>query len=506
MRSLVLLAVLAGSVTVAGVPQVAHAVTESQEVLVTSQWGGSGCPYNQRLIVADPFTGAFKRNHGTPNTSFGVFNEAKPFDSNRKIVALWGGSVESSQLAGVGVFDRAANAWTTSFALPTSIERGAESPHSIAVLPDGWFAVAHVGSVSGAGWGFVILFSPTGTMGNRYALGSAHGVEWDPRNGGNLYALGMDSLNKYTYDSVNHTLSLVTSYDLPGTSPGGHDLRRRRFDNKYSVTTNGTNHIFDPATGLFSPLTKDNGSALPTGLKSIDQRYDGLFEYNWYNNTTTPNDYFNLSDGRQAQANFCSNFYKAGRWLYDQGVPDFDGGGTSTPTWSPTFTVGGGANSWWIEIYASDDVVQLDVIGANGQFFMSNLTKHSWGAFGQSPPQEMPAGTLIKLVGRRSDGASAGSVTFAWLQNTNPATETGWNAAFTIHQCNSKLEATISSAATAAKVRIGTADWADMTKNTTTGRWERSPGVPIGTKYLIRAYLAPGTEADPQAYDLIRTC
>ena len=506
-RSLALLAVVAAGAVVAVPSPPAEAVTETSEILVTSQYGGAGCANNQRLIVANPFTGNLISNRGTPNTNFDQLNEAKPYSSNSKIVALWGGSNTTDKRAGVGVYDRVASAWTTSFFIPTTFQVGSNSPHSITVLPDGWFAVAQVGTISGAsGSGFVVLFSPTGVKGNHYPLSSAHGVEYDPRNGGNVYAVGANDLMKYTYDSVNHTLTTVTTYDLPGTGPGGHDLRRRRNDNKYSVTTNVGSHIFDPANGSFSTLTRTDGSALGGGVKSIDQRFDGVTEYNYYDQNP---DVFRFLDGTGHNATFCTNFYKAGRWLYAIGDPDFNGDGTPPPpatTWSPTFTVGSGANSWWIEIYASSDVASVDVIGKNGQFFMSNLTKQSWGAFAQSPPQEMVSGSLIKLIGRKADGSSAGSETFAWLQKTNPTTETGWNASFTIHQCSVTLSATISSAAVAAKVRIGTADWATMTQNAVTQRWERAGGVPLGTKYLIRAYLAPGTEAAPQAYDLIRTC
>ena len=509
LRAYSALAIVGGCLVAGTTSPPALAVTEPSQVLVTSQYGGAGCANNQRLIVANPFTGGIVTggNLGTPNSAFDVFNEAKPYANNTKIVALWGGSNTTTQRGGVGVYDRIAGQWTTQFFLPTNFAVGGTNAHSITVLPDGWFAVALTGTIGGQGSGFVVLFSPTGTKGNQYALTSAHGIEYDPRNGGNVYAVGMSSVVKYTYSTTAHTLTQVASYPLPGgAGANGHDLRRRRNDNKYSVTADGGTYVFDPATGGFTNLTKTDGTIL-TGVKSVDQRFDGLVEYNYFDNDSSKVDSFFFLDGSSHPTTFCTNVYKAGRWLYDVGTPDFNDGGSPTPTWSPTFTVGGGANSWWIEIYASSDVVSLDVIGKNGQFFMANLPKQTWGAFAQSPPQEMTAGSLIKLIGRRADGSSAGSITFPWLQDSNPDTETGWNASFTIQQCGpTMLEATISAAAAAAKVRIGTADWAVMTKNQVTGRWERLPGVPAGTKYLIRAYLAPGTEADPQSYDLIRTC
>lgn len=500
------LAVAFGAVVVGVITPPATAVTESEVVVVASQYGGATCANNQRVILANPFTGNMVTggNLGTPNTQFGNINEAKPYDDNSKIVALWGGSNTTDKRGGVGVYDRVAGGWVAAktFSLPSNFEVGANSAHSITVLPDGNYAVAQTGTIAGAGSGFVVIFGPTGTKLNQYALSSAHGVEYDTRNN-TVYAVGSSLLSKWTYDSVNDALTGRVDYTLP--TSGGHDLRRRRNDNKYSVTTNQGTHVFDPATGGFTNLTMNNGSTI-TGAKSMDQRFDGLHEFNWFDNDSGTVDTFNFLNGDRITTKFCTNVYKAGRWLYAVGDPDFDDGGGGTATWSPTFTVGGGANNWWLEIYASSDVASLDVIGKNGLFFMSNVTKQSWGAFAQTFPQEMTAGSLVKLIGRKADGSSAGSITFPWLQDANPDTETGWNAAFTIHQCGGTLQAAISAAAVAAKVRIGTADWATMTKNTSTGRWERAGGVPTGTKYLIRAYLAPGTESAPQAYDAIRTC
>ena len=511
-RPVTALAVLYASITVATTSPPAQALTESTMVLVASQYGGATCANNQRVIVANPFTGAKISGvvePGTPETTFGNINEAKPYANNRKVVALWGGSNTTTSRAGVGVYDLDLDQWTTEFFLPTTWEVGANSAHSITVLPDGYFAIAQTGSIGGVGSGYVVIVSPSGTVGQRLDLTSAHGIEYDPRNGGHVYAVGSTKLRKYTYSTSSKTLTQVAEYTLP--TSGGHDLRRRRQDDNYSVTTNTGTHVFKPegpGGDFWDDLKMDNGATI-SGAKSVDQRFDGLVEFNWFDSTgSDPTDEFVFLDGTQVEQQFCTNFYKAGRWLYQPGVPDFNdgGGGGGQETWSPTFTVGAGANNWWIEIYASADVVSLDVIGKNGQFFMSNVTKQVWGAFAQSPPQEMPAGSLIKLIGRKADGSSAGSITFPWLQDTNPDTEAGWNASFAVTQCASTLKATISSAAVAAKVRIGTADWAVMTKNTSTGQWERAGGVPVGTKYLMRAYLSPGDETAAQAYDVIRTC
>ena len=182
----------------------------------------------------------------------------------------------------------------------------------------------------------------------------------------------------------------------------------------------------------------------------------------------------------------------------------FPVGPSPEPTWSTSITVGAASNSWWIEIYTSDDVIGVDVVGTD--FYLS-LTKQPWGAWAAAPPREMQSGETVKIIARRSDGSTAASVSFGWMTDSSPDTHPGWNASFSIHQCGPlTLEATISSAAVTAKVRIGTAGWAAMTKNPVTQRWEKTLGVPLGTKYLVRAYLPPGTVDAPQAYDLIRTC
>lgn len=493
------------------------AATDTDLILIANRYVSSTCASsNFRLFVFNLATRELTNLGQPPISNLTEFTEAKPIDLNRKILALWGGSAGNK--GGVGVYDRAAAAWTKYFALPAAFELPSDgrNAHSITLLPRDpanpgerdHFAIAHTGRLNGTGNGWVVVIDDAGTIKDSEPLDSAHGVEWDPpRNA--LYAVGESQVRRYSYNVGTKQITFGQSYGLPpkpsnGGPAGGHDLRRRRVADtrgeadSYFVTANEEAWVFDPDTGGLAEIGSNLG-----GVKSMDQSFDGRTEYNYMNGTEAR---FLGSTPWVSWGNSCIKPYKAGRFIWDPGQPVYpEDDSSGTPTWSPTFTVGGGANSWWIEVIASSDVVSLDVIGKNGQFFMSNVTKHSWG-FGQSPPEEMTAGSLIKLIGRKADGSSAGSITFPWLQDTNPDTEAGWNASFTIHQCNTKLEATISSAAVAAKVRIGTADWATMTKNTSTGRWERSPGVPIGTKYLIRAYLSPGTEAAPQAYDLIRTC
>lgn len=493
------LGLAAGSLAAVAPP--AHAA-ESTTMIVTNQYGGSTCgAVNEQLLLIDPFSGVQQADLGTPNTSFGVFNEAKPFDLNRKIVALWGGSATYGQTAGIGVYDRTAGAWTMHKALPTSIERDAEAPHSITVLPGGYFALAHVGSISGApapNNGFVIVLDPSGNPVNLLQspqISTAHGVEWDPARNA-LFAIGGMDVRKYSFS--NGTLTLQQTYAIP--SSGGHDLRRRRTDTDFNVTTNSSGYVFRPdAATKFTEIRRSDGATIGSWVKAIDERFDGVTEYAQGGKT------FTFLDGRQATAGSCVNFYKGGRWLYAAGTPVLPEDGSTPPpqtTWSPTFTVGGGANTWWIEIYASSDVATLDVIGNDGQFYMSNVTKQSWGAFAQSPPVELTSGTPVKLVARKADGSTAASVTFGWLTGT-PSTEPGWNGAVSVASCTStSVQATAATGTTSAEVRIGSAAWAAMTYDAGTGRWTRSPGASAGTKSVVRAVRADGAKA----YSPIVTC
>lgn len=496
--------VLTGAVlTVA--PPPAHAA-ETTEILVTNQYAGSTCgAKNQKLIIVDIADGSHE-NLGSPTLPtgvLGVFNEAKPFDLNRKIVALWGGSSDHNQLGGVGVYDRVAGSWTLGKALPTTIERGAESPHSIAVLPGGNFAVAHAGNIDGlTPKGFVIVLDAAGNpvnLSGSQPLVTAHGVEWDGQRN-HLFAIGGVDVRKYSFNSTTRALTLVTTYPLPSGVSGGHDLRRRRTDNDYLVTANnGANYIFRPdATTKWTPLTLNNGSPIPEQwVKSVDQRFDGYTEYAEMGST------FRFLDGTSRSAGSCINFYKGGRWIWPQGQKVYPEDTTAPSTsWSPTFSVGGGANTWWLEIYASSDVAQLDVIGNDGQFFMTAVTKQTWGAFAQTMPMELPSGRNIKLIARRSDGATAASTTFPWLTGT-PATEPGWNATFTRVQCTpTKLDMGVSAGATLVEARIGTTVWAPLTLNPSTGRYEKVPGPAAGSKVVVRAVRADGAKA----YSPIYTC
>jgi hypothetical protein len=291
--------------------QRAAAFVESATVLVTNQYGGAGCE-NEQLLLANPFTGALVEDLNTPNTAFGVFNEAKPFDANNKIVALWGGSSTTGQTAGLGVYDRNQHAWTTSWALPSDFEKGGNGSHSVTVLPDGYFAVAHAGTIASAGSGYVVVFSPTGSKVQQVALTSAHGVEWDATRS-YLFATGTSYVKKYAYSTSAHTITESASWQLPTT--GGHDLRRRRTDNDFFVTTNSAAYIFRPESGTpFTVLNKSDGTPVGSGVKTVDQRFDGVIEYGYYQQ-----DQFYFTDRTPVSATFCTSPYKAGRWIWAEG-------------------------------------------------------------------------------------------------------------------------------------------------------------------------------------------
>lgn len=369
--SLVAAALVAGGLTVTAPATPALAVTETSNILVTNQYGGSTCGgTNHQIQIANAFTGALVQDLNSPNSSWQIPNDAKPFDLNRKVVALWGGSSTTSGTAGIGVYDRTTNAWTTSIPL-TNVERGANGPHSITVLPDGYFAVAQTGSYNSSGSGWVLVVSPTGTVTDSEQLSSAHGVEWDgSRNA--VFAIGYNDLRKYTYNTTTHTLTQAASYDLPGTDPGGHDLRRRRTDNDYLLTVNAQGHVFDPETGAFSSLNKSNGTNVGGGVKSVDTRFDGVTEYSYYQSNT-----FNFLDRGATTAQFCLSGYKQGRWIYAAGEQVYSEDTTTAPPPAPSSGIGYG--------FPVDHVASVQSAGADltyGSFWIGQwVNTYGWGGF-----------------------------------------------------------------------------------------------------------------------------
>ena len=367
--SLAAAALVAAGLGVAAPVTPAVAVTETSNILVTNQYFDSTCgSTNHQIQIANAFTGALVQDLNSPNSAWQIPNEAKPFDLNRKVVALWGGSSSTSGTAGIGVYDRTTNAWTTSIPL-TNVERGANGPHSITVLPDGYFAIAETGQYNGAGSGWILVISPSGTVTDSEALTSAHGVEYDgSRNA--VFAVGYNDLRKYTYSTTSHTLTQAASYDLPGTDPGGHDLRRRRTDNDYMLTVNAQGHVFDPETGAFSSLNKSSGSNVGSGVKSVDTRFDGVTEYSYYQDNR-----FLFFDRGATTAQFCLSGYKQGRWIYAAGEQVFSEdtpGGTPQPVSSG---IGYG--------FPMDHVASVQAAGADlayGSFWIGQwVTSSGWG-------------------------------------------------------------------------------------------------------------------------------
>lgn len=77
------------------------------------------------------------------------------------------------------------------------------------------------------------------------------------------------------------------------------------------------------------------------------------------------------------------------------------------PGWATTFTVGGGSNDWWLEVYVNPEVgtggiVQARVNNTN----WTDMTRQSWGAWTKSMNAPPSANVIFRAV-RGSDGAKA---------------------------------------------------------------------------------------------------
>lgn len=478
-------------------------------VLVTNQYAGSTCQYNESVLISDPFTGKFKRNLGKVTVPsgrpVGALDEAKPFDLNRKVVALWGGSSEYNQAAAIGVYDMVDNRWSQTIELPSAFAlSGGKNPHSVTNLPDGNFAVAQVGALNGSGSGYVVIVSPSGQVLDSEPLDSAHGVEYDGQRKA-VFAVGYKTVAKYTYASGN--LSHVTDYALPHEPlradgrAGGHDIRRRRTDNDFYVTADYRMWIFRPDAGTkFDEITK-NGQPLG-GVKSVDQRFSTTStEYSYWKDNR-----FHFLDGTPSStSDVCLSGYKHGRWIWQTGhkvyPEDVDEPEPNPGTWTPAFRVGAGANAYWIEVFTDADVTGVDVIGKDGQFYLS-LAKQAWGGWTGTSPTALATGDNMKFVARRSsDGSTAASITFDWLQNATPATEPGWASTFTLGGGINEwwIEVYVSSAATHVETRVNASLWTALTKQSY-GAWAKSMNAPAGSKVIIRAVRADGAKAYSPIY------
>lgn len=323
--------------------------TETTQVLVSNQEAGTGC-LNQRVLIADAFSGALVKDLGKPSFMDGALSDAKPIDYNRSVLAVWGGHDDSTPTdgisqrpGGVGIADRN-GVWVKAYTLPNSFKTGQGNAHSVAPLPDGNFAVALAGPLNnGSQWGHVVVLRPPATNGaaltyvSSVALDDAHGVEWDSKRQ-EVFAIGKDHVKRYRYASG--TLHLISSHDLPrapdGGTPGGHDIRKRRnVAGTYFVTTNSNVYEFTPETGAFSPpLTKTGGGTIGSGVKSIDDRFDGVKAY------SQSRDRFYTDNGTIAKstaAGFCMASYKQSRWIWAAGQPVYrdDEAGTTPTTTTP---------------------------------------------------------------------------------------------------------------------------------------------------------------------------
>lgn len=331
--SAALVAVLVGATALIGVdvakaPKATAVPAETGLAVLANQDASNSCTVNptstrdQHVLIAQPFSGTVQQDLLKPATVSGMLNEAKPYDHNNKVVALWGRQ-DSTRKGGVGVYDLKLGAWTTAFSLPDDFGSGDGLAHSVAALPGDGFAVAQTGTIAGSGWGFVVIFDSNGTKRQQVALKGVHGVEWDGSRDA-LFAVGDDYVARYSYDSTAKTISLRDSWAIPtgvDGKKGGHDLRRRRSDNNYFVTTNDAVWIFNPEARTFTEVRK--GTAAIKGVKTIDERYDRAVEYGW----ATPATFFFLnSTTTQTNAQFCMQAYKV-RWLYNRdtaGYPEED--------------------------------------------------------------------------------------------------------------------------------------------------------------------------------------
>ena len=329
----------------------AEAVTLPDETglaFVTNQDAGANCTVNptstrdQHVLVAEPLTGDLKFDYGKPSNVSGVLNDAKPIENHHKVVAVWGGQ-DANRDGGFGIYTRATDSWQA-FPLPDGFADGDGAAHSITVLQkDGSFAIAQTGGTDTAWlWGYIVIFDKLGVKKSQTHLKGVHGIEWDASRGF-LFAIGDDHVKKYTYDRTDFSLDERDSWQLPLASPTatkrlGHDLSRRRtVSNDYLLSTNDEAWVFDPeipgssGTAAFSKLRRQDNSTLGGGVKSLDERFDGIIEHSAWKDPT----FYFLHRGPES-ATFCMKGYKV-RWLYDAGDPLYreDAPSQSTPTAEP---------------------------------------------------------------------------------------------------------------------------------------------------------------------------
>lgn len=103
------------------------------------------------------------------------------------------------------------------------------------------------------------------------------------------------------------------------------------------------------------------------------------------------------------------------------------------PLYEPELSIGEDVNDWWIEVFPGedgDDVESLEVLFPDGE--VMELPEEEWGAFADSPPEAVSAGTSLRLIAR--DGQmSAGTLPFSFQQE-QPDVVPGWPAAFAVSE------------------------------------------------------------------------
>lgn len=508
---LALAAALGGSMLAVVPPRpqpAAAADPPSREVLVVNQDNTTtGCiDYPQEVVTANPFTGARTDVLGRPSTIVGQLSDAKPIANNRKVVALWAGR-DSTRRGGIGVYNRDTESWEKSFTLLPEFKTGEGNAHSVAYLPDGYFAVALVGAWAGTGSGWVVILSPTGAYVDKEPLSSAHGVEWDARTK-RIVAVGYDKAAVFSYGlNTDHMIAPATPapthlHTLP--TVGGHDLRRRRANGgvEFFVTTFDKTYRYNPdATTKFQPaggMTKTNTaqSPLEDHIKSIDEGWDGEVTYNQYHN-----DRFYFLNGRVVSGTFCYDAYKTGRWLFDKGArvqpedtPDTPTTGCTSTAFNTTYTLGSGMNPWWIEVYTTTEVDRVDVIFNGGEHYFP-LVRQSSTRWGASPPYAMAPGQWLRFVARRADGASAASTDFQWQVGQPQNTVPGWCTAWTLGAKNEWwVEVDVATEATSVEVKVQNGTFTALDRMSST-KWGKSVHAPPGSDVVFRAYKADGARA-----------
>lgn len=405
---------------------------ETGWALVSNQ--NAGC-YNDQVVIAKPLdNGAFVRNLGKPGAINGRLNEAKPFDRNTKVVALWGQQPLSTGYdGGVGIYDLRSNQWTSWFPLPADWGAGSEGSglaHSVTVLDDANpdtdddIAVAQTGTIGTSGqWGWVVVFRRTGQgtaeMKDKEPLLGVHGVEWD-RARTELFGIGDNGIKRFAYTRGDGKIATIETWDLTdaGGTNGGHDLRRRRASGtgvvgEFFITTNSQTYTFDPkipATSTTSKAIKvfPSSGGLGGGIKSMDERFDGVVEY------SNGNGNFNfVGSNPKAPTGFCMKEYKV-RWLYDLDKPVWrdDADQNTTP--------------------AQPFLWEHHVVTGGTPIVQSNQL---WVGRGAAPTDDTPAKAASKVTAAYNEGKVPFIKFYHWgdsgqptMANVLSATPTQWDS------------------------------------------------------------------------------